>query len=556
MKNMKIIRHKGFALLSCIILIYIFLASLQIRLPGPQVDEVKHGSFATMMLGMNLRGSVLQTISASFFNKDFPLMITSYESALESYFLLPFFLAFGKNIFVYRSCWVFYGAITLLFSYLFAKELFGKKRAMLFSFLLAINPTFLFGARLGTFSCITLLAANMAALFCLVRWGKGRSLAYFVCGIFLLGLSLSLRTSFIWSLGGILIVGLAFFSAVKKRISLERMNLKYLFHIFLGSLSFLFGYSFVIFYNISSRFETLKFVLDNLLKPQQGIEKLTYFYCLLHRISELRYFIRGEWFLSELGGWYNRPSTTEVINPIYWSIFLFSLAWFIYYIIRVRNNKQFENKNHLFLLVMISGTVSLSPFPCIPYALAGPRVFAIYLFLFLFVAVMLIDLAVYFKKKFLAILVITMILVLSFFELRSLAANHVFLNKTGGTGNFSDAIYELSDWLVENGHFRPRAVDWGFDHSLFILSQGKIFTEHIHRPTSALSDGTDYLLDFGDEDIRQGAIYLTHTDNFENLKGFNKKFREIIKQHGKTLIELKRFYQRDGKPIYVVYTVQ
>ena len=173
---------------------------------------------------------------------------------------------------------------------------------------------------------------------------------------------------------------------------------------------------------------------------------------------------------------------------------------------------------------------------------------------------MLGDLIFYSRKKIVRILSIGLIISLSFFELRSFANSHIFLKQTGGTGNFSEAIYELNEWLIDNGYFRPRAIDWGFGHNLFFLSQGKIICREIDLSKKWVFKDKHYyntfLVDFTGCDINKKEIYIAHTENFENLEGVSKGFKNFAKSQGYELIELKRFYQRDREPVYSVYQLK
>ena len=510
------------------------------------------------IMGVNLKDTGLETFTVRFLNRDLPLMMTSYESALESYFLLPFLLIFGVNIYAYRFCWLFYAVIALFLYYLFAKEVFDDKRATLFAFLLAINPTFIFAARLGTYSCIPLLMVVPAALLSLARWLKGKGSIYFACGLFLLGLGLSLRAAFIWLLGGIFFAALVFFASVKKRIDSEKMRFKYLFYPGIGMISFLLGYWTVVYYNLNSTFGSIRYSIRYFFKPKDSSLVLSYFYCFSRRIKEFILFIKGQWFVQELGSWHNRPQTT-VNNPLYLWLLAISLLLFIYFII-TRKYHRLRIKPRIFILVMFTATLYLTPFPCVYYALGGPRIFSVYPFLILFVAVGLLDFSEVIKKRFASLFVVGLVIVLSCFELNGWAKSQMFLKRTGGTGNFSDAIYELNDWMIARDHLRPHAIDWGFKHNLFFLSQGKIITKEIYIWKKQVVEDIDYyntyLFDFRPDTIKKGAIYISHTENFENLEGSAKEFKCFIKENDLIPIELKRFYQRDGRPVYSVYALR
>jgi hypothetical protein len=60
---------------------------------------------------------------------------------------------------------------------------------------------------------------------------------------------------------------------------------------------------------------------------------------------------------------------------------------------------------------------------------------------------------------------------------RVVSSYHQLFEKTGGSGFFSAAIYDLSETLVRNYPNRPlQLMDWGLNHTLFFLSSGKLYT--------------------------------------------------------------------------------
>ena len=67
------------------------------------------------------------------------------------------------------------------------------------------------------------------------------------------------------------------------------------------------------------------------------------------------------------------------------------------------------------------------------------------------------------------------VLALAAQDLRVATLYHQALQRSGGTGRFSDAIYKLAEYLEENHLTSPLAVDWGLKNNIQILTQGEDF---------------------------------------------------------------------------------
>ncbi|HVA66471.1 MAG TPA: hypothetical protein VNK24_06055, partial [Elusimicrobiota bacterium] len=111
-----------------------------------------------------------------------------------------------------------------------------------------------------------------------------------------------------------------------------------------------------------------------------------------------------------------------------------------------------------------------------------------------------------------------------------------FLRLTGGTGDVSDSIITITNWLGKHGYFAPVACDWGFERPIQLLSDGKI---------SPLPRGFNYNADhrFFLRDMCAGNIYLFYTAHG------NLKFASAaLARQGLACDVLKTFYTKNGEP--------
>jgi hypothetical protein len=128
------------------------------------------------------------------------------------------------------------------------------------------------------------------------------------------------------------------------------------------------------------------------------------------------------------------------------------------------------------------------------------------------------------------------------------------MEKIGGQSVWSDAIYELADWLKEIRPSKIIALTWGLSRNLYFLLEGDTYVYDIHSSPEFKfnEEGFKNMLNhfFQDEQNHYIANIQWNDQRASEL------FKKVVNITGKRLIEEKTFYQRDGKPVYVVYSVR
>ena len=121
----------------------------------------------------------------------------------------------------------------------------------------------------------------------------------------------------------------------------------------------------------------------------------------------------------------------------------------------------------------------------------------------------------------------------------------------GGVGFWSDAIYELASFARENRDKKFIVMEWGFGNQLSLLSHDQIRYE-------------EFVCDAGKDPERclaplttQAEILLIfHAPPFGNQL-FLDAYRNVVDRNHLQAVVKKAFFQRDGRPVYLVYeTVQ
>lgn len=543
------LKRREALILATIISLYLLLEIIQISLPALYCEEAL---YAIGGLNVTFDKDLYPCIeSIRIFGKTLPLMTNLYHGAMQSYFIRPFFYFFGVNVVSLRSASIFFGILALLFTYFFTKRFFNRKIAFITLALLVVNPSFIVGSRLG----ISLLVAeSMAALFCFLRWYYDKRIFYFYSGMFLLGVGLSTNLGFTWFIGAVLVGALVYRKKIKEKITEKaRFHLigKYLLS---GIIAFSLGAILILYYNLSNNFINLRYILKYFYQTGSGINNLHYIENLFSRIKIFFLVLNGTWFTKG-------ENMKFSPNNLYPGLFLFCLIWLIYS--GLFKKKIFIEKNKILFLLIIFFTIFVqSPFT--PSSHSASHLFILFPFVQILIAVTLIELISLFKKrKFIIAAIFGVFLTIAAIDLKMVINYHLELKKTGGKGLFSDAIYKLAYWLEDRRYLRPIAVDWGIRHSIVILTNGRVvprWHDYTENPTPINIEPehtirrNKFIRECREQFNNVDNIYIFHDPDFtyQDCLGL---FKEIAKEMHKEIFEEQRFYQRDGKPVYILYSV-
>lgn len=524
---------------------YFILQLLNIKLPGLYADEALPACGSLQII----KNTPPFLPSIKIFNINFPLMLgCEYETALESYILLPFFWLLGINVIALRFAPILISAVMLVFMYFFLKDFFDKQVGLLTIFLLLINAVFLLETKLGLNSASMLHFTAMAALWSLFRWYKGKPDKYLYWGIFLFGLGISIRVWFLWFVNGMLILALMFNCQLRKRMKGDLHR-----YVIIGLIVFLAGHILFICYNLRSGFSTIKYIFGHFSETQDLENNFNYLQNLQTRLSIFIGYLKGVFPIQIQGSWNNRVSAKEIsANHLYPFLFLSTIIWLFFS--TVFNKTRFPKKRIWFILILFSSILLQSPFTL--SSLGGPHLFILYPLVQVVLGLALVDILQNFKKnKILFVIISLIILAFVFLELNNtIRNNYIYFNRTGGTGNNSDSIYKLSQYLKDHKIYKPMVMDWGIYHDLVFLSQGKI----IPRTFADVGQGhkkDDFIRDFKAA-FNNNNIYLFHSPEFANRPEVYPIFEDIVRTLNKNIKEEAVFYQRDNRPVFIIYSVK
>ena len=148
-----------FPLLGVLILFIVF-TTIRLDLPGLHYDEALEAGLPAVQI---LNGSSITTVSGgtfTFLGRELPLMVQNHIGALQVYAALPFVWLGGPTPESLRAMTVLSGLVTIIATYAFVAQVYGRTAAIYASLWLGTYASFVFWSRQGAF--ITSLAPCFA----------------------------------------------------------------------------------------------------------------------------------------------------------------------------------------------------------------------------------------------------------------------------------------------------------------------------------------------------------------------------------------------------------
>ncbi len=621
--------------------LYFALALPQIDLPGVHNDEAAEAGLQAMQILSGQPIAAFRDVGLSIGDRTFPLMVQDYIGAFNVYFVLPFFAAFGSTVSALRLYTVLIGAVTMLCTHGFMAEAFGKRPAFIASLLLAASPSFIFWQRQGVFVASLTSTLTMATLWVGAVWAKRGSPTTAWKWAALLGLlcgaGLYAKLLFVWVIGGMIgalivintpsLARLALSAVQNPKPQIPNPNPTYnnqqshsaslrglssaishqqffphtptLPHLFprtpaladllAFALGLFIGLSPLIAYNLQTG-GTLASVGANLTTSYYGVNNLDFAENLRGRIDQFNAVLEGRDHLWYLGGSFGNGGWQTAMRLS--ALVVLARAVF----------RRQRSRLPLALLLLLAFGVIQSSFtvsglfpthfaifaalPAVIVAAACETIFDV------FFEPMLTRFATPIGKFFSGgrylggIGFITDAMLVLAFALGWLFARdvmvtidyHLALNKSGGLGPHSDAIYRLVDYLADLTPPRPSpslkgrggwrgsrsdaapggvrsviAMDWGFAPQVRMLTNGQIEPQEIFGYSwEADSDFEARLAAALDQ---PGALFVFHFPQ-ETIFPRRQIFDAMMIERGLQVEQLAIISRRDGAPIFEVVRVQ
>ncbi len=275
------------------------------------------------------------------------------------------------------------------------------------------------------------------------------------------------------------------------------------------------------------------------LSPTNSSETFHFFNNFLTRITQLIDIHNGN-FISFL--FCEKEIYTNVLKYFYPFLLIFSLSILIIYSIKSEKQNNISKATALlFFVVIVILETCFSP-----TELSGHHLLAVTPFMTVIIVYSILT------AKFLKVSVkYILVSILFLYLLYSSVTINKFLSETGGTGSWSDRIYDLNDFLV-NENKEIYALDWGFTNNLIILSKGKL---KVHRLYTLRWDEKNlrYILT---DAMNENALYLAHSQKYTSFPEIRDGFFDIARNLNFKVLERNSFSLKNGESIYIVYSLK
>ncbi len=526
--------------------LFLALGMALIPFAGVQNDEALFGNPLYLFNAKEL--------SIIVFHRHIPLMVMSYVGTLKTWIYSAIFLFFSVNVWTVRLPIVLAGALTVFIFYRFTSRAATPSAAVIAAFLLATDPSFLLT---NTFDWGPVALGHLllvtGCFFLLRFWQEKYQMHHLALGFFFLGLGLWNKALMLWALAGLAAAVVLVFGrevllllGVKKtqppRPAIPSVQKTFGF----GIAAFLIGALPFVLYNVRHPNATLQGNAHIETTPDKAV--------IEGKLSMVRGALNG----SGLFGFIAAPDWIENARaPV---TRRGQVAQWIRDRVGERQSSGFE---YVFLLAVLAvpwwWRVRAARFALVFMAAtwlamavtrdAGGAIHhAVLLWPFpqFFVAVVLASLPWRRIAFAVAILLITMNLLVVNEYIREFDVN-------GANGNFTDALFPLSDAIPEDGH-PVYVVDWGMANTIALFHQGRILVRPVDSLfiTSTPTENQRNIIQavFSDPD----AVFVGHVPGrevmetrvnldraAESLHRHKQTIRIVTDSHGRPVFEIFRW---------------
>jgi 4-amino-4-deoxy-L-arabinose transferase-like glycosyltransferase len=508
------------------------LAVADLRAPGLYYDELIQVVPALAFVRGGLWSSVnwLPSTEISLFGRDLPLMTMPYIGALKTVVFIPVVALAGVTPESVRMVTVALGACSLLATFAFARRLFGAATALLTVAFLATDLSFVYYVRIdyGPTALMTLLKAM--ALWQLTIWwqeGRVRNLAV---GALALGLGVYDKANFLWIVAGI--GGAALL--VAPRALRARTTIR---SCLAGGAAFVVGAAPLIYYNAAWPMPTWVALSQ---QATTGAPVGGFGETFLQRLGVLEHLVDG--------GHLMRGAST--LSPTTGVVALLVAAGAGLALARAgARQKRYATRP---MFVLVAGVLILVAAAETPGGFAGHHMILAYPFPHLLAAAALMSMVDWLRRRIRAAAAIGLAALITVLAVgQNWLTTHEYLDtlrSTGGTGNFSDAIYDVAGALDRKASDAPVVeLDWGLHFPLLGLSQGRIHSVEVMDGSA--ENLRPFLVD-------PGVRYVAHAAGAINFPRGWQAFTTAVDAAGLQPVREERFASRDGQPVIDVYVVR
>jgi hypothetical protein len=519
--------------------IFCLLTVHDLWLPGLHYDEVFPAAPAINFVENRYHTEPMQINPSRIrlAGREIPLMLMTYIGSVQTFIYVPSFYFFGDDLTVVRLVPIMLSLLTLWILYLLAREAFGLEVAIIVLVLLLSDTGFVFYIGRDFGPPAVALLCKIAAMYAFYVWWKGGRPLALAIGAFVLGIGLYHKADFLWVIVATLFGAIIFFHRdLRRKISVQAvMTACIAFAV--GSGPFLAfnvltgGATFTSMMNTSNGANLIGRIVSGLaMRSQQLIE-------LMNGTAVHVLFMNARPSFSMLTTW-TVPLIILTFFVLGMSLAIFDRA--------IRPPRAVLLVGFLAMFTFLETTVSPS--------FGTHHIFASYPFFHLGAAIGLVStFAGRFgragrAKKLPTFLVAMFALIVGFSNVK-----HTYdrLEETGGVGYWSDAIYDLNDYLLKQ-NTPVAAMDWGFTNNLIVLSKGQLTIDRVYSQIWKDVDLEQRL----ESTLNDTTIYLFHSPEYTSIPSLVAAFKQATEARGFHPRTEREFFQRDGRKVYILYKLE
>jgi 4-amino-4-deoxy-L-arabinose transferase-like glycosyltransferase len=473
-----------------------------------------------------------------------PLMLMSYLGTLKALLYRPIFRVFGTGVSALRAPVLLAGVASVWLFYMLLRRVSGERAAVIGCGLLAVDSSYLLTTCFDWGPVALQHLLLVGGLLLLVRFYQTRQDLALVGGFFLLGLAMWDKALAAWMLTGIAVAGiLTFRRPIFAVTTIRRVGT--------GALAFALGALPLIIYNVDKKLVTFR---SNVARDTSDIPgKARQLMNTANGQGLFGWMVNEDWqapvpHQPEGGLQQASAHISSLAGHPRHNLMLYAFALALLLAPLARGNAL---RTILFALIAMAvawaqmavtanagGSVHhailLWPFPemviAVSFAAASRRLG---------------------RAGIPSVAAVLVVLMVS----GALVTNEYYtlMLRNGGSQNWTDAVFTLSDYLKGVPSKGIYCADWGIMDSLRLLNRGKlplnVGTDPIRKPELGPEDRNYLKRVIGEP----SHVFIAHTTDYEFFQGVNAKLLKFAAESGYEREMMAVIPDGWGRPVYEVY---